>query len=212
MEVRNKIVEGASSLFHRYGVRSVSMDDIARNLSMSKKTLYQYFKDKDELVTVGMQLHMEEEKAEYQEIVDNAKDAIHEMTGVTKCMRKNMSDLNPSLLFDLQKYHPSAWNVWLDFKDNYIKGAIASALKRGVEQGLFRKEINPEIMAIFRVEQVQMAFDDRVFPTNKFNFRDVQLFFLDHFIHGLVNDKGRLLLKEYLDQETKTNTIEQHEN
>ncbi|MEM6525016.1 MAG: TetR/AcrR family transcriptional regulator [Bacteroidota bacterium] len=212
MEVKNKIIEGASTLFHKYGVRSVSMDDIARYLSMSKKTLYQYFKDKDELVTLGMQAHMEQEKAEFQEIANNAHNAIHEMAGVTKLMRKNMKGINPSLLFDLQKYHPNAWNVWLDFKENYIKDSVVSTLQKGMEQGLFRDEIDPEVMAIFRVEQVQMAFDDRVFPADKFNFKNVQMSFLDHFIHGLVNDKGRELLKKYLDQETKTNSIHQHEN
>lgn len=212
MEVKDKIVEGASFLFHKYGVRSVSMDDIARHLSMSKKTLYQYFKDKDELVTTGMMLHMEREKEEYAEIEANSKDAIQEMASVTKCMRKNLSDLNPALLFDLQKYHPNAWNVWLEFKNNHIKNSIVATLRRGVEQGLFRKNIHPEIMAIFRVEQVQMAFDDRVFPTTKFDFKEVQLNFLDHFIHGLVNDKGRELLEKYLIQDTKTNSIHQHEN
>lgn len=207
MEVKDKIIEGASFLFHKYGVRSVSMDDIARHLSMSKKTLYQYFKDKDELVTIGIQRHMEKEKAEYQEIEATAKDAIHEMTGVSQCMRKNLRDLNASLLFDLQKYHPKAWGVWLDFKDNYIKDSIVATLCRGVEQGLFRKEIDPEVMAIFRVEQVQMAFDDRIFPANKYDFKEVQMKFLDHFIHGIVNEKGRKLLTQYLEQETKTNPI-----
>ncbi|MEM7107535.1 MAG: TetR/AcrR family transcriptional regulator [Bacteroidota bacterium] len=212
MEIKNKIIEGATTLFHKYGVRSVSMDDIARYLSMSKKTLYQYFKDKDELVTLGMRAHMEQEKSEFEEIVDHADNAIHEMASVTKLMRKNMKDINPSLLYDLQKYHPNAWNVWLDFKDNYIKDSVVSTLRRGVEQGLFRDEIDPEIMAIFRVEQVQMAFNDQVFPSDKFNFKEVQISFLDHFIYGLVNDKGRVLFQKYLDQETKTNSIEQHEN
>ena len=207
MEVKDKIVEGASFLFHKYGVRSVSMDDIARHLSMSKKTLYQYFKDKDELVTIGIQLHMENEKSEYQQIEDNAKDAIHEMTGLIFLILKNLRVLNPGVLFDLQKYHPNAWNVWLDFKHNYIKDSIVATLRRGVEQGLFRKEIDPEVMAIFRVEQVQIAFDDRIFPTDKFDFKEVQIKFLDHFVHGIVNDKGRKLLSQYLEQETKTNSI-----
>ncbi len=214
MEVKDKIVEGASVLFHKYGVRSVSMDDIARHLTMSKKTLYQYFKDKDELVTTGIYIHMEKEKADFLKIEDQASDAIEEMVKVTICMRKNLRDINQSLLFDLQKYHPKAWAVWLNFKNDYIKNSVVRNLKRGIEQGLFRKDINPEIMAIFRVEQVQMAFDDRIFSADKFDFKDVQMSFLDHFIHGVVNDKGRKLLNQYIEQEnqTKTNPILTDEN
>ncbi|TRX49192.1 TetR/AcrR family transcriptional regulator [Fulvivirga sp. M361] len=213
MEIKRKIVEGASELFHKYGVRSVSMDDIARHLSMSKKTVYQYYKDKDELVTIGMSLHMEKEKEEYQEIESKAHDAIEEMAMLSTCLRRDLRDINHSLLFDLQKYHPKAWQVWLNFKNDFIKNSISDNVKRGMEQGLFRKDVDPEVMAILRVEQVQMAFDDRIFPADKFDFREVQIDFFDHFIHGLVNEKGKKLLDKYLEQENNSKTITTtHEN
>lgn len=189
------------------------MDDIARHLSMSKKTLYQYYKDKDELVTIGMSLHMEKEKEEYEEVERKAQDAIEEMAMISSCMRRDLRDMNPSLLFDLQKYHPRAWQVWLDFKNDFIKNSISQNVKRGIEQGLFREDVDPEIMAILRVEQVQMAFDDRIFPSDKFDFRTVQMDFFDHFIHGLVNEKGKKLLDTYLEQQNNPKTItSSHEN
>lgn len=201
VEVKDKIAEGASELFHRYGIRSVSMDDIARHLSMSKKTLYQYYKDKDELVTVGINMHMEMEKGEYDEIFEKSHDAIEELALVSRCIRKNLRDVNPSLLFDMQKYHPKAWELWVDFKNHYIKDSIAKNIERGMSEGHFRSEIDPETLAILRVEQIEMGFDSRIFPANRFDFREVQMMCLDHFIHGIVTEEGRKLFQEYLQKQ-----------
>lgn len=188
-------------MFTRYGVRSVSMDDIARQLSVSKKTIYQYFKDKDEIVTMAVQAHMEHEKKEYEEIANCSHNALEELSKVCSCMRKDFKDMNPSLLFDLQKYHPDAWNVWLQFKNEHIKNQIVSNLKRGVEEGYFRKEIDPEFLAILRVEQVQLVFDNQIFPADKFNLKETQMKLMDHFVHGLVTEKGRKLYMSYLEKE-----------
>lgn len=201
MEVKEKIAAGASELFHRYGIRSVSMDDIARNLSMSKKTLYQYYRDKDELVRVGIHQHMEMEKEEYNEIFEKSHDAIEELALVSQCVRKNLRDINSSLLFDMQKYHPKAWDMWKDFKSEFIKESIAKNIERGMLEGHFRTEIDPETLAILRVEQIEMGFDSSIFPPDKFDFREVQMRCLDHFIHGIVTEEGRKLFEQYLQKQ-----------
>ncbi|MDX1628198.1 MAG: TetR/AcrR family transcriptional regulator [Fulvivirga sp.] len=199
-ETKKRIVNGASELFHKYGIRSVSMDDIARHLGISKKTIYQFFKDKDEVVTEALRAHMEMEKQEYDEIFDHSSNAVEELAMVSKCMRKDFKDMNPSLLFDMHKYHPAAWQIWLDFKNEFIKDHVVSNLKRGIEEGYYRKDIDPEVMAIFRVEQVQLAFDDSIFPPDNFNFTEVQMQFFNHFVHGIVTEKGYKLFQEYLNK------------
>ena len=205
MNIKSRIIEGAKELFTRYGVRSVSMDDIARQLSISKKTIYQYFKDKDEIVTKAVQAHMEFEKAEYEEIFDSSHNAVEELSKVCKCLRKDFHEMNPSLLFDLQKYHPKAWKVWLEFKNEHIRDAIANNLKRGIEEGHFRKEIDPEFLAVLRVEQVQLVFDNQIFPSDKFNLKETQMKLFDHYVHGIVTEKGKKLYLEYLEKEKTLN-------
>lgn len=184
----------------KYGIRSVSMDDIARHLSMSKKTLYQYVKDKEELVLSATKAHMEVEMAEYGDVKKNADNAIDELVGVNKCMRNDFRDMNPSLLFDLHKYHPTAWQEWLNFKNIYIRNHVASNLRRGIREGYFRKELDPEIIASLRVEQVQMAFDESIFPRDKISLRDLQIMLFDHFVHGILTEKGKVIYKEYLEK------------
>lgn len=204
-ELRARIIEGAGELFQRYGVRSVSMDDIARHLTMSKKTIYQFFKDKDEVVMMALKSHMEYEKQEYGQIFNSDHNAIEELQLVTKCMRKDFKDMNPALLFDLQKYHPNAWKIWLEFKNEYIKKQVESNLKKGIEEGYYRKEINPEVLARLRVEQVQLAFDENVYPSDKYNLTELQLLLFDHFVHGLVTEKGKQMLKKYFTKDNQLN-------
>ncbi|MEQ8241140.1 MAG: helix-turn-helix domain-containing protein [Cyclobacteriaceae bacterium] len=106
--MKQKIVEGAEKLFMQYGVRSVSMDDVAREVSMSKKTLYQHFSNKDALVSEVGRHHMEKEKIELSNATSQAQNAIEELHLLSRCMRENIFKMNPSLLYDLQKYHREA--------------------------------------------------------------------------------------------------------
>jgi len=196
-DVKKKILRGAESLFMKYGVRSISMDDIARHLSVSKKTLYQHFTDKEDIVTNTCQVHIEGVAKEFDEIRGGAKNAIDELAKISSCLKQNSEEMNPSLLFDLQKYHPKAWSVWLDHKNNFIRESVIRNLKQGIEEGYFRGDINMEIIATMRLELVQLAFNDQVFPTDQFKVSDVQMEIFDHFVYGLVTEKGRKLYEKY---------------
>jgi AcrR family transcriptional regulator len=196
-DLKAKIVTAAFDLFNRYGIRSVSMDDIARHLGISKKTIYTAFTDKDEIVTAVTEEHISQFRREYDSIVSSSDSAIEELAKFTVHLRKSMSELNPALLYDLSKYHRAAWQRWLDYKNGYIRNCIVDNLRHGVAEGYFRQEIDVAILSAFRVESVQLAFDPQVFPPDKFSFAEVQLQLFDHFVHGLLTDSGRKLYNEY---------------
>jgi AcrR family transcriptional regulator len=195
IDIKKKIIRGAETLFTKYGIRSISMDDIARHLSVSKKTLYQHFEDKEDIVTTTVQAHIERIMGEFDALQATAVDAIDEIAKVSQCLKRTMSEINPSLMFDLEKYHPRAWSVWVENKKKFIRESVIRNLKRGVEEGSFRPEMDLEIMATMRMELVQLAFDDRIFPTSQFKIPDVQLQIFEHFVFGLLTEKGR---KKYL--------------
>lgn len=196
-EIKDKILKGADDLFMRYGVRSISMDDIARHLSVSKKTLYQHFADKDELVLTVSREHLERNKKEFEGIAEEAKNPIEELAKVSICLKGNMESMNPTLLFDLQKFHPNAWAEWIDYKSKYLRESVVRNLNEGKSQGYIREEINPEIMAAMRIELVQLGFNNDVFPPSSFKLAEVQEQLFDHFVYGLVTDKGRKLYQKY---------------
>ncbi len=196
-DVKKKILKGAESLFMKYGVRSISMDDIARHLSVSKKTLYQHFADKEDIVTNTCQTHIEDMSREFEQIWKNSKNAIDELARISICLKQNSEEMNPSLLFDLQKYHPRAWNVWLNHKNNFIRESVIRNLEQGIAEGYFRPEIDKEVIATMRLELVQLAFDEDIFPASRFKLPDVQMQIFDHFVYGLVTEKGRKLYQKY---------------
>lgn len=197
ISIKEKILKGAEELFTRYGVRSISMDDIARHLSVSKKTLYQHFADKEDIVTMTCKAHLDRNSKEFISIKDNSRNAIEELANLSLCLKRNMEDINPSLLFDLQKYHPRAWKVWLDHKNKFIRDSVVRNIKQGIEEGYFRAEINPEIIGTMRLEIVQLAFNEEVFPREKFRLSQVQMEIFDHFVYGLVTEKGRKLYQKF---------------
>lgn len=174
------------------------MDDIARHLSISKKTIYRYFKDKDEIVLLATRAHLELEMKEYKEVEQNSMNAIEELVGVNHCMRKDFKNINPSLLFDLEKYHPEGWQEWLNFKYVFIMSYIANNLRRGIKQKYFRDDIDPDIIARMRVEQVEQAFNEQIFSREKYTVGDIQLMLFDFFIHGILTEKGKHLYEDYL--------------
>jgi AcrR family transcriptional regulator len=195
--IKEKILKGAEELFTKYGVRSISMDDIARHLSVSKKTLYQHFADKEDIVTMTCKAHLERNNREFDKARDSAQNAIEELANLSVCLKRNMENLNPSLLFDLQKYHPKAWGVWLEHKNKTIRESVERNVKQGIEEGYYRPEVNAGVIAAMRLELVQMAFDEDVFPREKFRLAEVQMELFDHFVYGLVTEKGRKLYQKY---------------
>lgn len=199
VDIKKKILKAAENLFMKYGVRSISMDDISRHLSVSKKTLYQHFADKEDIVSMTCQAHIESIASRFLEITKNSRNAIDELTKISRCLKQNTEDTNPSLLFDLQKYHPKAWNVWLNHKNKFIRDSVVRNLKQGIEEGYYRPEVNVDIIATMRLELVQLPFDDQIFPTSRFKIAEVQMQIFDHFVHGIVTDKGKKLYQKYKD-------------
>lgn len=172
------------------------MDDIARSLSISKKTIYQYFKDKDEIVELALLDYIDRARKEYEHVFSTGLDPIGELQQMTQCMRKNFQNTNPVLIYDIQKYHPGAWEHIRTFKCNHVMKMITSNLERGKLMGYYRSDIDAEVLAILRMGEVEMAFDHQFFPSRSFDFRTVQLQLMDHFVNGIVTDKGRELLEK----------------
>jgi AcrR family transcriptional regulator len=201
VEVKERIIITSKELFHKYGIRSVKMDDVAKELTMSKKTLYQYFKDKDELVDETTLAHIKRERKEFEEISQNSENAIEELFKVSKCLRVTMNEINPTLLYDLKRYYPNSWKYWLDFKEDYVFVSIVENMKKGINAGYFRENIDPQVMAILRVLEVEMLFDIDTFPSSEFDYRHVQLQLFHHFVFGIATEKGRKLYQQYLETE-----------
>lgn len=204
MTVEEKIIQASHDLFMRFSIKSITMDDISKDLSISKKTIYQYFKNKNDLVLKVTKGHLDEEKHEIQTIKDNTSNAIETLIEESMCLRRNMTDMNPSLLYDLKKYHHQAWALYLESKEKVYIRSLMETLEKGISEGYFRTDIDPEILAVLRVEQIEMSLENLIYPRSRFEFKDVQTQLFDHFLNGLVSEKGRKLLKNYTTDHVET--------
>jgi AcrR family transcriptional regulator len=196
MEPKEQILKGATELFLRYGIKSITMDDIARHLSVSKKTIYQYYEDKDALVADVTQCEMSTQKCDIENIANSSMDVIEEMMKTSEYLRSMVSRINPSLLFDMRKYHPSAWKVFQEHKKGNIGKSMVASLQKGIKEGYFRKDLNIEVLTLMRLEEIEMVFNPDVFPHDKFNIVDVNMTLFDHFLYGISTLKGHKRLNE----------------
>ncbi|GEM_PF-41447 len=206
MEVREKIVEKAAELYMQFGIRSVTMDDIARDLSISKKTIYQYFKDKRELVNTICSTHLEIEDKRFASATDESENSVHELILVSKCLRESMQEMKVNIMNELRKFYPEAWKMYSTFKTGVMKEAIIKVITRGKREGYFRQELDPELIAIMRMEQVESFIMSNLYPKDKYSLTEVQMHLFDHFIHGLFTIEGHQLFNKY-----NTTNVKQHE-
>jgi len=203
LETASKILETAEKLFKKYGIRSVTMDDIAREISISKKTIYQAFKDKNEIVKSVIERLIERESRDVQEIADNAKDAIEATLKLADYITTYHSDLNPAFMYDIEKYYPEACLIHKKYIENKVFHYVKSNMNRGVKEGLYIAECNYDILARLQISQIIMIFNEDLFPLKEYSLVEVHLETIGHFLRGILTKKGFEIFEKY-NNETKT--------
>ena len=192
-----RIIEGGEELFLTAGIKSVTMDDIAKHLGISKKTIYHFFKDKNELVIALVKKKLKEDEDQINDIISKSANVIEEMINMMKCSEDIFSRINPIVIHDMQKYHPDAWKQFQGFKADVLIRTLEELLTKGMKQGYIRPEIDVKIMARMRVNQVEMGFNINLFPVAEFSTWKVQYQFLEHFNYGICTIKGYEVLEQY---------------
>ncbi len=197
METQERILRGAQELFFRFGIKSITMDDIAKHLGMSKKTIYQFYKDKDEVVHSLMIVKLKEDEKDFGAIHKGSTDIVDEIFNIMQCMSQIFSQINPTIFYDMQKYHPQSWKLFKDFKTKFILGLVEKTVEKGIKDGLVRTDVSPRIMARLRIEEIELGFNNETFPIEQFKLLDVQLAMAEHFLYGICTLKGHKLIDEY---------------
>lgn len=183
-------------MFKDYGIKSVTMDDVARELGISKKTLYQYFKDKSELVGIVLQKEFEQKAQEFADAMDNKANAIEEVFGYFRVQMKLLVNHKPNFIYDLKKYYPIHFENFNKQKNGRMMDSVLKNLKRGKREGLYRKDLNEEIITKMHIARIESLMSSGLF-----SFEELvsPLFFSEAFkyhLFGIVNDKGREILNK----------------
>jgi AcrR family transcriptional regulator len=189
-----------SVLYRKYGIKSVTMDDVAHELGMSKKTLYQFVSDKTELVQQVVEHVRQCNFSSMKKKEGTNLNAIEELIEVSQYVNSLMKDHSPAYEYDLKKYYPDIYRSLMSARRKLMYESMIANIKKGKEEGVYRKELDEKIIAklhLLRIENLQSneIFGEDEIHSPKF-FREV---FVYH-IHGLATDKGLKILRDNVDK------------
>ena len=191
------LLERAGLVFMKVGIRSVTMDDIANQLGVSKKTLYNHFTDKSHLVREIISLRIEQDQNSCKNFTINSINAIDELLQMSKFVVETLSSINPTVFHDLQKSHPDAWQITVNHLWEFVYNQFINNIERGINEGLYRKDVHKEIYARLHVVHVNAIIEGEVFPWPEFKFESVFLETFGIHIRAIANEKGLNYFKKH---------------
>ncbi len=204
MDLKDRIQGKCRELFMKFGFRSVTMDEIATQLGISKKTIYQYFKDKDELVACIIQDEITFIQTECIAQQKHSENAIQEVFKAMDSMQIIFESMNPQILFDLEKFYPDTHKKFIEHKERFLLEVIRANIARGIKEQLYRSELDLDIVSKCRLESSFLPFNVHLFPYGKYSILKVSTEIYYLFLHGMATTKGKKLIEKYIQQRGKS--------
>jgi TetR/AcrR family transcriptional regulator, cholesterol catabolism regulator len=195
--MQDRILNKARELMFQTGVKHVTMDDLANHLGISKKTIYQYFKDKDALVSSVVEFELANHALICNQSMQAADNAVHEIFLLMTVIQEMFNRMNPLALFEIEKYYPDAFEKIKNHKEEFIFSMIRTNLEKGIAEGLYRKDVDVNILSKYRLETSLIPFNIQVFHPNKFDMLKVNLQIIEHFVYGVATLEGHKLMDNY---------------
>jgi len=200
MELIERILKNSIELFRKYGIKRVTTDDIARETGISKRTLYENFKDKEEIIKNCIEYYSNEKKKEVMDIVNKSENVVEAVYKICKWSEELRKGFNPLFFEDLKKYHFKIYDDLI--KNNSLRvNNIRVLLKKGINEGIFRKGLNSEMIAKFLDEVVKILHDEEIFNPLKYSEKELFNNIIMPFFIGLSTDKGRELIEKYFKEQ-----------
>ena len=197
MELKDRIKQKADELYRRYGIKSVTMDEIASQMGVSKKTIYQCFSDKNDLVDGVIGDILDYNKNFCQESRVNSQNAIHEVFLAMESLQTTFENMNPGILFDIERNYPATFKKFKDFKYHFLLDIMKKNIERGKKEELYRDDLNADIIAKTRLECIMLPFNEELFPKNQFSLVFLHQHLIEFFLYGMVTPKGYRLITKY---------------
>jgi TetR/AcrR family transcriptional regulator, cholesterol catabolism regulator len=197
METKERIISKARDLFFRYGFKSVSMDDIAAGAGISKKTIYQFFTDKDALVDDVVEIEIKHNEMCCVQQEHQSENAIHEVFLSLEQMNEILSMTNPLLIYELEKYHSATHEKFISHKNKFFVEIVKNNLQRGIKEGIYKPDLNIDILSKFRISSSFLVFNADIFPHRKYSLTQVMQEITENFLYGMATPLGQQLILKY---------------
>ncbi|MFY7972533.1 MAG: TetR/AcrR family transcriptional regulator [Flavobacteriales bacterium] len=195
-----KIISGAAHVFIKYGVKSVNMDDVARHLGVSKKTLYQFVTDKEDLVKKSVSVFCQQEDNDITAICQKGLNAIDENLEIMNYVSNMIQNIHPSVAYDIEKYHPAVFRQMRNHRQSAVYNCVHQNLIKGQKEGYYRKDFKADVIAKIYISRMESLFDPSLFPATEYKVTEVYAEVFRYHVLGIASAKGA----EYLQSKTKT--------
>jgi len=197
MDYRQRIIEEAAIMFRTYGIRSVTMDMLANQMGISKRTIYEVFRDKDELLKGVLNWMSIKQKEVMSNMFSESENVIEAIFRMLQIMSDHFQKMSPAFQMDIKRFHSDIMGK-LDEQNNLpYYGSNSEILKRGIAEGVFREDIDIEITNKCLLEVAKMSNDKDVFPPDDYLNKDVIRNFYINYLRGISTQKGLDLITFY---------------
>ena len=184
------IIKSAENLFKRYSIRSVSMEDVAKELGISKKTLYHFVCNKSELIQKIMDYELKKVEEIAQNAINKKYNAIDTLLEISRDMGVYHKDANPSVEYDLMKYYPELYTSFKAERDKMVLKYLKENIKQGIGEGYYRSNLDADLIASLYIKKIESIIDPDFFNKPKFSFTKVFKVMFENHIRGIANEKG----------------------
>jgi len=196
--MKDKIIEKATEMFLNLGFKSVTMDDLANEMGISKKTIYSHFKNKTELVEQSTMTMSRFITCGINDIIEVQKNPIEELYEIKKFVMMHMKDEKSSPLYQLQKYYPKIFRSLMEIQFECTNKCVSENVRRGMELEIYRENLNPEFVSRIYFSGVMSIKNTKLFPTEIFSQPTLLDYYLEYHLRGIVTPKGRKILNSII--------------
>ena len=195
--MKKKIVGQSIQLFLQYGYKSVTMDDIAKHMGVSKKTIYVHFPTKDKLVEQSAVSHLDGIIKKINVISKQSKDPIIELYQIKKEALNHLSSEKNSPQYQLQKYYPSLYSKLKEKEFSALSGLFSNSIQEGIQTGIFRKDIDVDFVVRIFFNGIRGITNIKLFPIEIYKIEDLLLNFSEYHLRALCTHEGIIKLENY---------------
>jgi len=199
--LQENIISVSSRLFEQFGIRSVSIDNVCKELLISKKTFYTLFPQKEDLVDSVLTFQNKNNCDKFSKLFKN-KNSIDSLILIIKEIKRNIESVSQTMFFDLEKYYPRVFEKHMLKNNEEIRLGFEINLRQGIAEGYYREDLDIELISLFHSLQIKNTFELMQQSPKKFPKKRIIEFFLDLMIHMIANEKGLQYLRDQSISET----------
>lgn len=207
MEPLEKILNSSIELFSQYGFKTITMDDIARRAGISKKTLYQHFANKQEVVNESVTWYKHNTTQNCAAVLSEAENALEAMVRILAFFDGLYKRINPMAMFEMQRFFPEAYQKFRDLLIERDVVMIRDNILQGIKEGYYRENVNADLLGRYRIETSLMVLQPTLLVNDRTDLMSsIALEIGEHFMYGIMTQKGIDQYVKYKEQYIKQAT------